>query len=220
MPKKILVIDDAPYIQKFSEALSEKGYLIFSTTLERNIPDFIYEEKPDLVIIDAFYHYASVLNTLNYLIEHNIPFLLFSDDEHIEELIKPQTLGALSFLIKPITDKQITLAVETTLYWHKERVQLERRRDNLNTTVDNNRKISVAIGMLMERYQLGNAEAFESLRKTARDQQCRILDVAIKLTDTFESNLSKFPSSGCMNPINSTSIKEEVLFQLKALLAE
>jgi hypothetical protein len=24
-----------------------------------------------------------------HLIEHNIPFLLFSDDEHIEELIKP-----------------------------------------------------------------------------------------------------------------------------------
>jgi len=218
MPNKILVIDDESYVQQFTNALAEKGYLVFSISLSKNIREVMRQEKPDLVVVDALYNYTSILSTLSYLIENNIPFLLFSDDEHIEELIKPHLLGALSFLIKPISDKQIKLAVETTLYWHDERLQLERRADNLNITVENNRKISIALGILMQRYQLDNAKAFELLRKTARDEQCRILDVALKITENFERSLPSFLTSGCIHNTEQEKTTE-LLTELKSLLA-
>lgn len=217
MPKKILVIDDAPYVQQFTNALTEKGYLIFAISPGTDLYQVIHQEQPDLVIIDAFYNHSSILLKLNHLIEHNIPFLLFSDDEHIEELIKPHQLGALSFLAKPITDKQIKLAVETTLYWHTARLQLERRADNLNITIENNRKISVALGILMQRYQLDNAKAFSLLRKAARDEQCRILDVALKITENFESSLANFPSASSIAN-NEQEQATELLLELKYLL--
>ncbi|MCF7971361.1 MAG: ANTAR domain-containing protein [Methylococcaceae bacterium] len=219
MPKKILVIDDAPSVQQFTEALTEKGYLVFSISLGKDIQKVMHQEKPDLVVVDAFYNHASILSTLNHLIEHNIPFLLFSDDEHIDDLIKPHLLGALSFLVKPISDKQIKFAVETTLYWHTERLQLERRTDNLNITVENNRKISVALGILMERYQLDNAKSFELLRKTARDNQCRILDVALKISEDFEKSLLSFPFTGCTASTEQEQTKA-LLLRLNALLAD
>jgi len=219
MPKKILVIDDSPYVQQFTNALTEKGYLVFATSPDADIHQVIHQEQPDLVIVDAFYNYASILSKLNHLIEHNIPFLLFSDDEHIEELIKPHLLGALSFLIKPITDKQIKLAVETTLYWHAERLQLERRADNLNITVENNRKISVALGLLMQRYQLDNTKAFELLRKTARENQCRMLDVALKITEDFEKSLPGFLAAGCVVGTEKEQATK-LLLELKSLLAD
>lgn len=219
MPKKILVIDDAAYVQQFTNALAEKGHLVFSISLDADIHQVIRQEQPDLVIVDAFYNYALILSTLNHLIECNIPFLLFSDDEHIEDLIKPHLLGALSFLVKPITEKQIRLAVETTLYWHAERLQLERRADNLNTTVENNRKISVALGLLMQRYQLDNAKAFELLRRAARDSQSRMLDVALKITENFEKSLPSFLAAGCLTDTEKEKTTE-VLLELKSLLAD
>ncbi len=218
MPKKILVIDSASYVQQFSQALSAEGYLVFSATPEQDVIPFIHQEAPDLVIIDAFYHYKSAIHTISYLIKSNFPFLLFSDDEQIESLIKSDALGALSFLIKPITDKQIKLAIERTLFWHKERLQLNRRTESLNTTVNNNRKISVAIGLLMERYRLSNASAFEVLRTTARNQQCRILDIAIKLINNFESHLQNQANTDHSN-VDMQTINDSVLVDLKNLYA-
>jgi len=219
MPKKILVIDNASYVQQFSNALSTSGYLVFSATPKQNIIPFIQKELPDLIIIDAFHHYQSAFEILAYLIKNNFPFLLFSDDETIETLVTSETLGALSFLIKPITNKQIKLAVERTLFWHKERLQFNRRVESLNITVDNNRKISVAIGLLMERYQLNNASAFEILRTTARNQQCRILDISIKIMSDFERHLSPQENTDILNA-NTQTIHENIYNDLKSLYAD
>ena len=52
---------------------------------------------------------------------------------------------------------------------------------NLTTALEKNREISVAIGIFMERLQLSETDAFETLRAFARSERRKLAQVAQEL---------------------------------------
>ena len=56
--------------------------------------------------------------------------------------------------------------------------KLKQNEQHLQHALNSSRDISVAIGMLMERYSYGQQEAFEKLRRSARDQRRKAGEVA------------------------------------------
>lgn len=53
MPKRILIIDDDPYIVKYiTEVLSDNGYATCSASSVEEVPSVLEAERPDLVTLD------------------------------------------------------------------------------------------------------------------------------------------------------------------------
>ena len=64
--------------------------------------------------------------------------------------------------------------------------KLRASEENLRIALAGERAVSVAIGILMERYRIRAEEAFERLRRYARSRQRKIDDVAKEAVDSVE----------------------------------
>ena len=80
--------------------------------------------------------------------------------------------------MKPLTVKQLVLAIESTLARAGDIAKLKEQEENLAAALKQSRDISVAIGMLMERYGITAEDAFEKLRAHARSTRSKTTDVA------------------------------------------
>ena len=87
-------------------------------------------------------------------------------------------LGGFVYLVKPITIKQLVPAIESVLARAGDLSKLRGSEQNLATALKQSREISVAIGMLMERHGISAEDAFELLRRNARDTRRKAAEVA------------------------------------------
>ena len=79
--------------------------------------------------------------------------------------------GAITYLVKPVELGQLNSAVETAIARADEVGKLLRSVDKLSVMNENRRSISIAVGIIMERYSLSDSEAFEILRYLARSRR-------------------------------------------------
>jgi response regulator NasT len=75
--------------------------------------------------------------------------------------------------------------IEATLARFAEISALMLNTENLREGIDQNRVISTAVGILMERASLGQDQAFERLRRMARDQRRPLRDVAAEMVQAL-----------------------------------
>jgi response regulator NasT len=71
--------------------------------------------------------------------------------------------------------------IEVALARHDELVTLANDRSNLTVALNSNRETDIALGILMERYQIDRARAFNILRNYARRHRCKIVEVSQRL---------------------------------------
>ena len=99
----------------------------------------------------------------------------FDDPQIVRDAI---ALGGLSYLVKPITVKQLVPAIESALALAGSIARFKGQEENLAAALKQSREISVAIGMLMERHGVTAEDAFETLRSHARNTQRKTGDAA------------------------------------------
>ncbi len=217
MPKKIFVIDDdISHSEQLAITLKDNGYGIIIHHSADNTFHLLNVEKPDLVLLDFFNPNTTEISA--FLNQHTIPFVLICNGDEKISISDAYKQGALNVLLKPINDRQLIIEIETALHWQWERMQLNRRKENIDNTIKNNRKISVAIGIVMERYKIKGPESFEIMRNTARSKQHRIIDIAEKIIDAHEKSVQTLSSEPLLhaqqNPQNHQTVINQILDEL------
>ena len=203
MPRKILIIDsDTSILKTFNKELINHDYSAVTIDKEHSVFKQIEQEKPDIVLLDIHFPDSMDTDIAERLSKEEIPFIFISGSQDQTILKQSDSINALGFLLKPVNINQLIIEIETALHLHNERIQLDRRKENINITIDNNRKVSVAIGIIMERYHSNGAQAFEVIRSAARSKQCRILDISKKIIDEHEKTLSSISQAGCSDITN------------------
>ena len=204
MPKKILIIDnDLVHVKTLENELINLDYSVITNTSGIKFLEQIEQEQPDIVLLDFFFSNLPSLDIVNTLTDKFCPFIFISTLENQKITKQMCTSGSLGFLIKPINTNQLIVEIEIALHWHTEKTQLNRRKDNINTTIENNRTISLAIGIIMERYQRTSTEAFETLRSVARHKQVRILDISKKLIKLHDHELTALARKNGLHSIHN-----------------
>lgn len=190
----LLVDDDRLVLVTISQGLVNAGYTV-STAESVDEAEAILAsgERPDLVILDVRMPGRKGLDLAERLrsFDH-IPFMFlsaYSDADFVEQASQS---GALSYLIKPIDTPQLLPAVGAALARADELKSLRNTERQLQSALDNERGISIAIGITMMQYRVSRREAFELLRKTARNQRRKLADLAAEVITASESlNLGK-----------------------------
>jgi len=119
--KKILFIEDESALQKtVGEALRQEGYEIISALDGEIGLRLVQEEKPDLVILDLILpkmHGFEVLKKIKGNDEtKNIPVIILTNLEGVEEIDKAIELGATTYLVKAQYDlKEVVEKIKKTL---------------------------------------------------------------------------------------------------------
>ncbi len=125
-----------------------------------------------------------------------VPFIFLSarsDDGTVHEAI---AAGALTYLMKPVAPQQLLAAVRTALQRAREIQALRLQATKLSSTLQVERNISIATGLLMEKFHVGRQEAFERLRRHARSQRARLEEVASQLLTASDQAGTLYESLG------------------------
>ena len=178
----LIVDDDALLLQFLAEVLGHAGYDTVSATSAAEAIRQIEQREPDLALLDITMPGMSALELARHLHENtSVPFMFLSATGDIETGKQAATYGAVGFVVKPVDAVHLMPAFEAGLARADEIRQLRRTEVNLNAALAAGRETSLAVGLLMGRFQSDRNTAFEVLRDHARSSRRKINEVADQL---------------------------------------
>ncbi len=183
----LIVDDDRLILATLSMGLQQAGYEILQAASGEEALQIVAENTPDLAVLDVRMPNMSGIELAKYLRENTtIPFMFFSAYSSIDIAKQAADYGAVGYLVKPIDTTQIIPAIESGLARAAEIKGLRRTEADLTAALAAGREVSIATGVLIERYHMSRDTAFETLRIYARTHQRKLNDVATELIKAAE----------------------------------
>jgi response regulator NasT len=175
----LLVEDDRLVLHTLARGLRDAGYRILEADSGEAAIQLCSENHPDLALLDMRLTGMSGMDFARWLkTTLGVPFLFLSAYNDTETVTAAAELGALGYLVKPLDVPQILPAIHTALQRAWEIQELQQAETNLSTALKTSRSISMAIGLLMQRFGTGADETFEALRAYCRSNRKKMIEVA------------------------------------------
>jgi CheY-like chemotaxis protein len=178
----LLVDDDALLLEFLTEVLGHAGYDTATAVSAAEAIRKIEAREPDMALLDITMPGMSGLELARHLHENTgVPFMFLSASGDAESARQAASAGAVGFVVKPVDAGRLMAAFESGLARADEIRQLRRTETNLNAALAAGRETSLAVGLLMGRFQADRNTAFEVLRDHARSSRRKINEVADQL---------------------------------------
>ena len=175
----MIVDDDRLVLSGLAAGLEMFGYIVAKASSGEEALAMLDSVKPDLIVMDACLPGISGIETAKQIQQQSgIPVIFLSAYDDPQTVRDAIALGGLSYLVKPITVKQLVPAIESALARASDISKLKEQEENLATALKHSRELSVAIGVLIERHGISAEEAFEALHSHARNTRRKTSEVA------------------------------------------
>jgi len=184
----LIVDDDLILLQFLTEVIGHAGYETVSANSGEQALGLIGEREPDLALLDITMPGMTGLELAKHLKTHTtVPFMFLSAIGDSESTRQAAAYGAVGYLIKPVDAERLMPAFEAGLARADDIRQLRRTELNLNAALAAGRETSLAVGLLMGKFQTDRNTAFEVLRDHARSSRRKINEVADQLLTAEET---------------------------------
>lgn len=187
--RRILIVDDDPILLQFiGEVLRHAGYETVSASSGVQAIAQIEAREPDLALLDITMPGMTGLELARHLNElTSVPFMFLSAIGDGDSARQAAAYGAVGYVVKPVDAERLMAAFEAGLARADEIRQLRRTETNLNAALAAGRETSLAVGLLMCKFQTDRNTAFEVLRDHARSSRRKINEVADQLLAAEET---------------------------------
>jgi response regulator NasT len=186
----ILLVDDDPLLLDYLKTiLDHTGYDTLTAESAAEALQRVAEREADiaLALLDISMPGMSGLDLARRLKDHtSVAFMFLSSVDDAETARQAASHGAVGFVVKPVDAARLLPAFESALARADEIRQLRRTEANLNAALAAGRETSLAVGLLMARYQTDRNTAFEVLRDHARSSRRKINEVAEQIVSAEE----------------------------------
>jgi response regulator NasT len=186
----ILLVDDDPLLLEYlNTVLDHAGYDTVAAGSAAEALQRVAEREADiaLALLDITMPGMSGLDLARRLKDHtSVAFMFLSSVDDAETARQAASHGAVGFVVKPVDAARLLPAFESALARADEIRQLRRTEANLNAALAAGRETSLAVGLLMARFQTDRNTAFEVLRDHARANRRKINEVAEELVSAEE----------------------------------
>ncbi|KQZ53753.1 response regulator [Massilia sp. NEAU-DD11] len=185
----LLVDDDRLLLDYLKTVLDHSGYETMTAESAAEALQRVAEREADiaLALLDISMPGMSGLDLARRLKEHtSVAFMFLSSVDDAETARQAASHGAVGFVVKPVDAARLLPAFESALARADEIRRLRRTEANLNAALAAGRETSLAVGLLMARYQTDRNTAFEVLRDHARSSRRKVNEVAEQLVAAEE----------------------------------
>jgi response regulator NasT len=186
----ILLVDDDPlFLDYLVTVLGHAGHDTLAAASAPEALQRVAEREADiaLALLDINMPGMSGLDLARRLKEHtSVAFMFLSSVDDAETAREAANHGAVGFVVKPVDAAHLLPALESALARADEIRQLRRTEANLNAALVAGRETSLAVGLLMTRFQTDRNTAFEVLRDHARASRRKVNEVAEQLVAAEE----------------------------------
>ena len=200
----VLADDDRLILSTLGQGLRDAGYEILEATDGNAAVHLCETTNPELAILDVRMPDLSGVEAARLIHQKtNVPFIFLSayGEKEIVKLAVEE--GALGYLIKPVDVPQIVPAIEAALARAAELAELRDSMQNLTSALETSRETSMAVGLIMERYRVNRAMAFNILRQHARSERRNVKQIAedlLSASDTLNILHQFLPKTNGLEP--------------------
>jgi AmiR/NasT family two-component response regulator len=182
---RVFVVDDDRLIlATLTSDLDRAGYTVESFEDGFGALAAYKKSPPDLVLMDIRMPKMDGIETAKAMLEFEYrPILILSAYDDVDTVTSSISSGIAGYLVKPLHPSQLIPSIETSLVRSKDVDKLMKNNKDLVGNTEKNRLISTAVGILMERSNLGREHAFTRLRDAARSQRRTMMDVSQELVE-------------------------------------
>lgn len=187
--RRILIVDDDPHLLQFlTEVIGHAGYDTVTASSGEEALQVVAKGEPDMALLDITMPGMSGLELArNLKASTTVPFMFLSAVDDSESARQAAAHGAVGYLVKPVDAARLMPAFEAGLARADDIRQLRRTETNLNAALAAGRETSLAVGLLMGKFQTDRNTAFEVLRDHARSSRRKINEVADQLLAAEET---------------------------------
>jgi DNA-binding response OmpR family regulator len=187
----ILVVDDDRLVlATLANGLTQAGYDVIDADNGDDAILLAREHAPDLALLDIRMQGKSGFDVAAYLREYcHMPFMFLSAFADEETAAQVRALGAVAYLVKPLDIGQILPAVESALAGISARAVTPAAAAPRPARAEVPMpapEVLMAVGVLMHRYSLPRAQAFERLHRLASAEKTPIEEQAERLLRAVE----------------------------------
>jgi response regulator NasT len=176
----ILIVDDDPMIRLLLQGgINAERFSVSVTDSGSDAIAMCTANPFDLVILDYRMPGKSGLDVASTLHRQKIPFIMLSAFADETVMQRAARFGALGYLVKPATPKQVELAIDTALARASE-------IGNLVRAVEVSGVVGIAVGLVMVSCGLSRMAALEKLRLFCRPRNRTLKEVSLEITNLFE----------------------------------
>jgi AmiR/NasT family two-component response regulator len=154
------------------------------------------EHRPDLVVLDVKMPKLDGIAAAEAIASERIaPVVILTAFSQRELIERARDAGAMAYLVKPFTKNDLVPAIEMALSRFAELGQLESEVADLTERLETRKLVDRAKGVLQQRLDLSEPEAFRWIQKTAMDLRLSMKQVAEGVL-THGPELAERPADG------------------------
>lgn len=193
MGRRVVIAEDEAIIRlDLKEILESEGFdIVGETGRGDEAVDLVDRTDPDLAILDIKMPGIDGIEAARRITsQHRVPVLIltaFSQRNLIEEA---RDAGVAAYLVKPFQRGELIPAIEVALARFEEYRAIEEEHARLTDEVaslegklETRRLVDRAKGVLMDRHDMPEAEAFSFIQRTAMTRRAPMRDVAQQILD-------------------------------------
>jgi two-component system, response regulator PdtaR len=171
MTLRILVAEDETIIRlDLEKTLTGAGFEVCAAVKDgEEAVELARREQPDLAILDVkMPRLDGIEAARRILAERPIPIVMLTAYEQRELVSRAVEAGVFGYLVKPFRESDLLPAIEAARARHAELETLREEAESLAEALATRKVVERAKGLLMEREELSEQDAFARLRRASQ----------------------------------------------------
>lgn len=185
-PKRVLVAEDETLIRlDIVETLVAAGFdVVAEASNGEEAVALALEFEPDLCVMDVKMPKMDGITAAEQILKELscavVMLTAFSQTELVE---RASEAGAMAYVVKPFGPTDLIPAVELALSRYTQIESLENEIADLSERLETRKRVDRAKGLLMEKMEMTEPEAFRWIQKTSMDRRLSMREVADAVID-------------------------------------
>jgi AmiR/NasT family two-component response regulator len=187
---KILIAEDETIIRLDLRGLLERaGHDVVGEARDgEEAVQLARELEPDLAVMDVKMPRLDGIDAARRILEERpLPIVMLTAFGQQELVSRAVEAGVFGYLVKPFREQDVVPAIEAARARFAELVAVRAEADSLSEALVARKAIERAKGLLMEKEQLSEADAFARLRKASQVSGRPLRVIAEAVITTFEA---------------------------------
>jgi response regulator NasT len=183
--RTVIVAEDESLIRMdIVETLREHGFDVVAEASDgEQAIKLVNEHKPDLLVMDIKMPNMDGITAAEKLAGTKTPIVLLTAFSQKGLVDRASEAGAMAYVVKPFTPNDLLPAIEIALSRHAQLIALESEISDLNERFETRKLVDRAKGLLNEKMNLTEPEAFRWIQKASMDRRLTMQEVAVTVIE-------------------------------------
>jgi len=183
--RTVIVAEDESIIRMdIVETLRDNNFDVVAEASDgEEAVELVRKHSPDLLVMDIKMPKLDGISAAEQLIGSGTPIVFLTAFSQKELVDRAGEAGAMAYVVKPFTPSDLLPAIEIALSRHAQLSQLEAEIVDLNERFETRKLIDRAKGILNEKMNLTEPEAFRWIQKASMDRRLTMQEVAVTVIE-------------------------------------